>query len=425
MKHRDRTPEQDDLLRPRLVDMIDMRHELVKLAGLIDWEWFEREWAGFFPSASGRPATHPRLVAGLMYLQHTHGLSDEAVVARWVENPYFQHFTGEALFQHTAPIHPSSLSRWRDRIGEEGAEWLLTKTIEAGRVAGVVDDDRLSRVSVDTTVMEKSIAYPTDARLYEKARAKLVGAHARQFKRMRKALRTLRGYTGRVMRDIRRKLDAIPEGATRDGVTELLARVSKLLHQAPKAKGKIYALHEPEVDCISKGKARVRYEFGCKVSVATTIDGGFVVGMRAMPGNPYDGHTLAEALEQVETLTDRRPALAVVDRGYRGHDVRGTQVLISGMRRGLTTALKAQLRRRSAIEPEIGHMKTDGRLSRCPLKGTSGDAIFAVLCACGHNIRKILARLRAFLALLVAWIADGLRPSTAAHGGWRHPEMAA
>ena len=169
----------------------------------------------------------------------------------------------------------------------------------------------------------------------------------------------------------------------------------------------------------------MRYEFGCKVSVATTIDGGFVVGMRAMHGNPYDGHTLAEALEQVETLTNRPPALAVVDRGYRGHDVRGTQVLISGVRRGLTKGLKAQLRRRSAIEPEIGHMKTDGRLARCPLKGTSGDAIFAVLCGCGHNIRKILARLRAFLALFIAWIADAVRPSTAANDGRRDQEVAA
>jgi IS5 family transposase len=452
MKHRSRPEEQDDLLRPRLVDMIDMRHELVKLADLIDWEFFEREWAGFFPSTTGRPATPPRLVAGLMYLQHAWRLSDEAVIARWVDSPYVQHFTGETFFQHQPPIHPSSLSRWRDRIGEEGAEWLLTKTIEAARSGGAMDDSSLSRVSVDTTVMEKNIAYPTDGRLFETARRKLVAmardlgltlrqtyarkapqlalqvgryAHARQFRRMRKALRTLRGYTGRVLRDIRRQLDVIPAGPIRAGVLKMLARVSKLLHQAPKAKGKIYALHEPDVDCISKGKARVRYEFGCKVSVATTIDGGFVVGMRAMPGNPYDGHTLAEALEQVETLTDRRPALAVVDRGYRGHDVRGTQVLISGMRRGLTKGLKAQLRRRSAIEPEIGHMKTDGRLARCPLKGTSGDAIFAVLCGCGHNIRKILARLRAFSALFIAWIANAVRPSTAADGRRRDQEVAA
>ncbi|MGS4947682.1 transposase, partial [Meridianimarinicoccus sp. RP-17] len=144
MKPHPRQEEQDDLLRPRLTDMIDMRHELAKLAALIDWDFFEREWAGFFPSHRGRPATSPRLVAGLLYLQHAYRLSDEAVVARWVENPYYQHFTGETFFQHRPPIDPSSLTRWRNRIGEEGAEWLLTKTLEAGRASGAVDDDSLS-----------------------------------------------------------------------------------------------------------------------------------------------------------------------------------------------------------------------------------------------------------------------------------------
>jgi transposase, IS5 family len=431
MKARSRVPEQDDLLRPRLSDMIDMRHELVKLADLIDWEFFEREWAGFFPSDKGRPATPSRLVAGLLYLQHAFRLSDDAVVARWVENPYHQHFTGETFFQHRPPIDASSLSRWRGRIGEEGVEWLLTKTIEAGQAAGALTDKSLERVAVDTTVMEKNIAHPTDARLYERARAQLVAlareagvelrqsyarlaprlamqvgryAHARQFRRMRKGLRKLKGYTGRVLRDLRRRLDDIPTGPFRDRIIAKLALVSQLLHQEPKGRDKIYALHEPEVDCISKGKARVRYEFGCKVSIATTLDEGFVVGMRSFPGNPYDGHTLIQALEQVEILTDQRPALAVVDRGYRGHDEDRTRVLISGTRRGLTPKLRADLRRRSAIEAEIGHMKTDGRLARCPLKGVIGDAIFAVLCGCGHNIRKILAHLRAILALVIAAI---------------------
>ena len=146
------------------------------------------------------------------------------------------------------------------------------------------------------------------------------------------------------------------------------------------------------------------HEFGCKVSVATTLAEGFVVGLRALPGNPYDGHTLAEALEQVEILTDQSPRLAVVDRGTRGHGVAGTQVLISGTRRGLTPALAKALRRRSSIEPEIGHMKTDGRLARCGLKGPLGDGIFAVLCGCGHNLRKILAHLRAWLAQILAAI---------------------
>jgi len=441
MKPHLRRDEQDDLLRPRLTDMIDLRHELAKLAALIDWEFFEREWAGFFPSGTGRPATSPRLVAGLLYLQHAYRLSDEAVVARWVENPYYQHFTGETFFQHRPPIDPSSLTRWRKRIGEEGAEWLLTKTIEAGSASGAVDDRNLSRVAIDTTVMEKNIAHPTDARLYDKARRQLVAladeagitlrqnynrlaprlalqvgryAHARQFKRMRKALKRLKGYTGRVLRDLRRQLDAIPPGPLRERVLDSLVLVGRLLHQGPKSKGKIYALHEPEVDCISKGKARKRYEFGTKVSLATTIDKGFVVGMRAMAGNPYDGHTLPEALEQVAILTGKTPALAIVDRGYRGHGVTATRVLISGTRRGLTPALKRMLRRRSAIEPEIGHMKTDGRLSRCPLKGTFGDAIFAVLCGCGHNIRKILAHIRAFWAVLLmalcAATLSGIRP---------------
>ena len=442
MKHRPHAEEQDDLLRPRLVDMIDPRHELVKLSALVDWEVFEREWAGFFPSGKGRPATEPRLVAGLLYLQHAYRLSDEAVIARWVENPYYQHFTGETFFQHRPPIDPSSLTRWRGRIGEEGVEWLLTQTIRAGRKSGAIDDDSVKRVAVDTTVMEKNIAHPTDARLYERARGQLAAlaqeagvelrqsyarlaprlalqvgryAHAKQFKRMRKALKKLKGYTGRVMRDLRRHLQDIPVGSLRNRIAAKLALVSQLLHQQPKGADKIYALHEPEVDCISKGKARVRYEFGCKVSVATTLDEGFVVGMRSFPGNPYDGHTLRTALEQVEILTDQRPDLAVVDRGYRGHGEDRTRVLISGTRRGLTPKLIADLRRRSAIEAEIGHMKTDGRLSRCPLKGTVGDALFAVLCACGHNIRKILAHLRTWLAWIIAIISAAVHNPARQH----------
>ena len=447
MKHRSKAPEQDDLLRPRLVDMIDQRHELVKLAGLIDWDVFEREWAGFCPSQTGRPATPPRLIAGLLYLQHAYRLSDAAVVARWVENPYYQHFCGETFFQHRFPLDPSSLTRWRKRIGEEGVEWLLTKTIEAGRGAGLISERSVEAVIVDTTVMEKAIAHPTDARLYEKARRRLVAlaqeaglslrqsyarlaprltgqvgrdAHARQFKRRRKALRRLKGYTGRVMRDIQRQLGDIADDSLRQRVEAEIALVDRLLRQKPKDKRKLYALHEPAVDCISKGKARVRYEFGTKVSVATTHKEGFVVGMRSMPGNPYDGHTLREALEQVEILTDTRPKRAFVDRGYRGHGIQTTAVYIAGQKRGMTPALRRDLRRRSAIEPAIGHMKTDGRLDRCALKGTLGDALHAVLCGCGHNIRMILAHLRALwaeiLAMLLAIFAATGAPSGAKSG---------
>lgn len=266
-------------------------------------------------------------------------------MARWAENPYWQHLCGETFFQHRLPIDPSSLTSWRKRIGEEGVEWMLTQTIKAGKRAGTVKGNDLQRITVDTTVMEKNIAHPTDARLYETARRKLVAlareagiglrqnynrlaprlagqvgryAHARQFKRMRKALRRLKGYTGRVLCDIERQLDQVPEGALRPRIVEMIALVNRLLAQKPKDKKKLYSLHEPAVDCISKGKAHKRCEFGTKVSVATTNRGGFVVGMRALPGNPYDGHTLHEALEQVEILTDQRPKMAFVDRGYRG-----------------------------------------------------------------------------------------------------------
>jgi len=447
MKPRKPPLKQDDLLRARLVEMIDMRHELVKLAALIDWEVFEREWAGLFPSPAGRPATPTRLLAGLFYLQHAFRLSDEAVVARWAENPYWQHFCGETFFQHRLPIDPSSMTRWRNRIGEEGVEWLLTETIKAGRRAGTVQVHHLKKVTVDTTVMEKNIAHPTDARLYERARRKLVGlarasnirlrqnynrlgprlcgqvgryAHARQFRRMRKALRRLKGYTGRVLRDIERQMDKVADGPLKLRLQELVELVNRLLAQKPKDRKKLYSLHEPAGDCISKGKAHKRYEFGTKVSVATTTDGGFVVGMRSLPGNPYDGHTLHEALEQVEILTDQRPQMAFVDRGYRGHGVETVKVFISGARRGVTRTIAKLLRRRSAIEPMIGHMKIDGRLARCPLKGTTGDAIFAVLCGCGHNIRMILRHLRAFLCQLIRLITL-LREFT--QGAGRHQAM--
>ena len=326
----------------------------------------------------------------------------------------------------------STRPRGRARVGgfgAEGVEWLLTRTIRAGHKSGAIDGDSVRRVAVDTTVMEKTIAQPTDARLYGRARsaggagaggrgwscgnparalppgpapdwprtgpglalqvgpglALQVGryAHARQFKRMRKALKKPKGHTGRVMRDLRRHVQDIPKASLRDRITGTLALVSQLLHQAPKGAGKIYALHEPEVDCISSGKARVRCAFGCKVSIATALDEGFVVGMRGFPGNPYDGRTLKEALEQVAILTGQRPDPAVVDRGFRGHGEDKTRVPISGTRRGLTPKLIADLRRRSANEPGTGHMKTDGRLAGCRSKGTVGDALSPVLCACG------------------------------------------
>lgn len=417
-----------DFFRQPLLEQINLKHPLVSLAGLIDWAHLDTTMSASFVSVAGRPATSPRLIAGLFYLQHAFDLSDEEVVWQWVENPYWQVFTGEVFLQTEPPIDPSSLTRWRKRLGEAGIEELLAQTIEAAKRAGVIKASSVKRVIVDTTVMPKAIAHPTDSRLLERCREHLVKAaarhglklrqnynreaprlalqigryaHAKQFKRMRKALRTLRSRVGRVMRDVERQVERVSESG-RVVLLELIAQTKRVLSQKPRDKNKLYALHAPEVECLAKGKARTPYEFGVKVSITTTHKEGLVVGARSMPGNPYDGHTLAEALEQAAILSDVSPEVAIVDRGYKGVAIEGVKIYHPGMRRGITRGLRAMIRRRSAIEPAIGHMKTDGRLDRNWLKGASGDAIHAVLCGAGHNLRMILRRLRLFYVLMLS-----------------------
>ena len=368
------------------------------------------------------------MIAGLLYLQHTFDLSDEEVVWRWVENPYWQVFTGETYLQTEPPVDPSSLTRWRKRLGEAGVEELLAETIEAAKRAGVIKATSVKRVIVDTTVREKAIAHPTDSRLLERCRGHLVKAaaphglklrqnynreaphlglqigrypHAKQYKRMRKALRTLRSRVGRVMRDVERQVAQVADPG-RAALLELIGRTKRILTQKAKDKNKLYALHAPEVECLAKGKARKPYEFGVKVSITTTLKEGLVVGMRSMPGNPYDGHTLAEALEQAAILSDLTPEVAIVDRGYKGVAIDGAKIYHQGLRRGITRGLRAMIRRRSAIEPAIGHMKTDGKLDRNWLKGSLGDAMHAVLCGAGHNLRMILRKLRLLCVFIPA-----------------------
>jgi transposase, IS5 family len=218
---------------------------------------------------------------------------------------------------------------------------------------------------------------------------------------MKKALRTLRSRVGRVMRDVERQLDGVAQQG-RAALEDLIGRRKRILPQKQKDKNKLYALDAPEVECLANGKARKPYEFGVKVSITTTHKEALVVGARSMPGNPYDGHTLAEALEQAAILSDVQPEIAVVDRGYKGVAVDGVKVYHPGLRRGITRALRAMIRRRSAIEPTIGHMKADGKLGRNWLKGSLGDAIHEVLCGAGHNLWMILRKLRLFCALILA-----------------------
>ncbi len=428
----------DDLFRTSLDNMLDHRHELFRLARLIEWDVFDEAFGRLYRDR-GRPAKPTRLMVGLSYLKHAFDLSDGEVVARWVENPYWQWFCGFEYFQHAPPIEPSSLTRWRRRIGADGMETLLAETVRCGLVSGAVKAASLERVTVDTTVQPKAIAHPTDARLCLRALNLLVGeakrhgvklrqshtrlakkaalkagryAHARQMKRCHREMRRLKTYLGRVSRDVARKTAREPELERR--FAGLLSLVERLLAQQRHDKNKLYSLHAPEVVCIAKGNARTRYEFGAKVALATTNREGFVLASKAFPGNPYDGHTLARTNAQIVRVTGVEPKRFYADRGYRGHDYdKPERVFLSGRRRGLTPTMKRELKRRSAIEATIGHMKTDGRLSRNYLLGHAGDAINALLCAAGHNLRLILNHLRALVVLILAALFGAQTPDPA------------
>jgi IS5 family transposase len=419
------TSKSEDLFRARLDQIINPKHELVRLAAEIDWTWIDGEIAPLY-SEHGRPAVPTRFMIGLLLLKHIYALSDEDVCERWVENPYFQFFTGEEFFQHAFPHERSGLSHWRKRLGDK-LELLLAESLRVAHTSGALRPRDLVRVTVDTTVQPKNITFPTDAKLVHaaikglnhlarqhgvplrqsylrlaKRAAMMAGryAHAKQFNRHHRELRFLRTRLGRLIRDIRRKVRGRP---FEDACQEALSRASQIRSQRQRQRGfKLYSFHAPEVECIGKGKARTPYEFGVKVSIVATNRcapaGQFVLHAQSLPGNPYDGHTLHDAIEGAQRLTGLQIERAYVDKGYRGHDAPDPRrVFISGQKRGVFGVIKRELRRRSAIEPLIGHMKEEGHLGRCYLKGHAGDAANAILTAVGHNFRRILAWLRKLL----------------------------
>jgi IS5 family transposase len=425
MRPKTNTTSQFDLFRSRFHQILNLDHELCRLARVIDWPRFEVEFAACYSEDMGRPGNAIRLMVGLHYLKHAFDESDESVVARWIENPYWQFFCGYEYMQHDCPIHPTSMVKWRQRVGIERLEALLAETIRLALEFKQVTSQQLRKVTVDTTVQEKAVAFPTDARLYTKMLLRLVNlskrcglglrqtyvrkapqllkqhgryAHAKQYKRAGRCTKALHTLLGRVVRDIRRKATAVG-----DPLLVFLGRAEKLLAQTQKSSDKLYSIDAPEVECISKGKAHKRYEFGCKVSVALTNEKNWIVGIQALHGNPYDGHTLGGAINQVERITGRQVNEAFVDKGYRGHDYTGdAQVHITGQR-GSTPAgqaLRRRKKRRSAVEPKIGHIKSDNRMGRNFLKGIAGDQINALLAGIGANLRKLLA---VFWPALAQW----------------------
>jgi IS5 family transposase len=408
----DLDPTPDDASKVRLALLISHEHPLYRLAEAIDWDRFEVELGPLYAEATGRPGLPTRLMVGLHYLKYLFDESDESVVEKWVENPYWQFFCGRTYFEHELPCHPTSLVRWRHRGGAAGVEKLLTETLSTAKREQALGDSEIKRVNVDTTVQEKAIAFPTDARLYHKARRALVRAaraadiplrqtyvrlgkqalarqgryaQARQMKRARRETKRLRLFLGRVIRDIRRKC---PRPA--HALNSLLERSERIFRQQRHDSPKLYSVHAPEVECIAKGKAHKPYEFGCKVAIVTTSKNNWVVGVEAVHENPYDGATLAPALKQVERTTEVRPEAAFVDRGFKGaaHHPADVTVYVSGRKR-LRRTLKALLRRRSAIEPVIGHLKGEHKMERNHLLGQEGDRINALLTGCGFNLRKL------------------------------------
>jgi IS5 family transposase len=442
-KERRESGEQD-LFRARLDQIIDLEHALVKLAQAIDWRFLEEKFGAVYTDKPGHPPLPTRLMAGLAILKHSYDVSDEGLCERWVENPYFQYFCGEEFFQHRLVFDRSSLTRWRQRMGEQKLQALLQESLAVATRTAAMKPSDLARIVVDSTVQPKAVMFPTDAKLLNRARMRLVRlakkvgvalrqsyrrvgklaliqhqryAHARQFKRANRSLRKLKTYLGRVIRDIGRRIagdDALEEVFARE-----LSLARRVLAQDRHQRGrKVYSLHAPEVECIGKGKAHRPYEFGVKVSVATPVKhsagGQFVAHVAALPGNPYDGHTLANIIPDMQALVGNVLDRVIADAGYRGHNAppeHRFKVYTAGQKRRVTAQIKREFKRRAAVEPVIGHLKDDHRMGRNYLAHASGDAINVVLAAAGYNFRRLIQWLR--LLLLRILITFGL----AAHIG--------
>ncbi len=437
-----RATGEHDLFRARLDQILNMNHELVRLAQAIDWPVLEERFGEVYSDGPGMPPLPTRLMAGLTILKHTFNLSDEVLCERWIENPYFQYLCGEEFFRHELPFDRSSMTRWRQRMGEERIAALLQESLAVAVRTGAMKPQDTRRVIVDTTVQPKNVMFPTDAKLINRARERLVRlakkvgvdlrqsyvrvgkqaliahqryAHAKQFKRANKALRKLRTYLGRIIRDIARQI--VDDDELQAIFRWPLCQGSAVMEQRQRQRGrKIYSLHAHEVECIGKGKAHAPYEFGVKVSVATTLrrskGGQFALHAMALPGNPYDGHTLEKIIPAMEDTIGAEIERILADAGYRGHNAPPShkfRVFTAGQKRRVTPAIKREMRRRSAVEPVIGHLKSEHRMGRNYLAHTPDDAVNAILAAAGYNFSLLLRWLKEFLRLMLA--APWIKPS--------------
>ncbi len=414
MRAKPKRQPQGTFLYPDLLDQLNPKDPLLQLAKRIPWDRFEQEFAGLY-SEHGRPAKSTRLMVGLMLLKQLENLSDERVVEGWARNPYYQAFCGMTEFQWSLPCDPTDLVYFRKRIGEDGARLIFETSVELHG-----DDAKECEITVDTTVQEKNITFPTDLKLMEKiikscwTIADREGVRLRRsfrrtlpklrMKRMKmaKKAKKLGTMAGALIRELHRKLPKEAFACYR----ERLALFERVRNQKRSDKNKVYSLHEPDILCICKGKAHKQYEFGRKASVAVTKTTGIIVGAMSFNENVYDGHTLPDVLEQCWTITGNCPSVAICDRGYRGlKQVGDTRIMIPGRPKKKDTRYqrfkaRQRFRRRAAIEPVIGHLKHDHRMARNYLKGAVGDTINLFMAAAAFNFRKWMRKLGGLFALL-------------------------
>lgn len=415
----DKTP-QLDIFKTPLLHFIKEDHKLVQLSSKIDWDNLESQMEEFYCVDNGRPSIPIRTIAGILILKRMFNESDESVLERWVENPYWQYFCGEVNFQYDLPFDRTELIKFRKRIGEKGAEQILKTSIHLFPKKEIQEKE----VLIDTTVQEKNITYPTDVKsqkkiiekcrnIAKKEKVKLRQVYKRELKqlmidqrfhnhpkRKKKALaaaRRIKVIAAKIYRDLDRKLDL----QQKEKYSELFNIFNQLLSQSKKGKDKIYSIHQPHVKCIAKGKEAKKFEFGNKSSFVKTKKSGVIVGAMAFTENIYDGDTLDPQLNQTAELTGKRPKYGIVDRGYRGRKmINGVKIIIP--KKLLSTAtryqiqkIRKQFRARAGIEPVIGHLKQDHRMSRNFLLDEDGDKVNTILAAAGYNFRKMLQRLKA------------------------------
>jgi len=412
-------PNQLQFLALGLKEMLNPKEPLYQLAEQFPWTELETQFGSLYAPV-GRPAKPVRLMVALLLLKQLHNLGDETVVAQWVHNPYWQYLSGEVVFQWKPPIEPTDLVHFRQRIGEEGMQAIFALSI---RLHGKAAQEK--EVVIDTTVQEKNITFPTDTKLrhriiqrcvklahregvplrqsYRRVAKKLLLAqrwrrHPKHAKKARAAARKLKTIAGRLVRELRRKLTA----TAWERHQEDLALYERVLAQQRTDHDKVYSLHEPQVYCVAKGKEAKQYEFGAKASVVLTKRSAVIVGALSLAENQYDGHTLPSVLAQTEALVGQRPAVGIVDRGYRGTKQVGTTVIVTptvlpkGASAHARQSMRKRFRRRAAIEPVIGHLKSDFRLARNYLKGSAGDSLNLLLAATAFNVRK-------WLRTVVSW----------------------